>query len=50
MRTKAIKAVRTATHWIRRVLEVRLPMDVIGVLRTAERRFWRRSNLWMIQR
>jgi len=50
MRMKTIEVIRTVAQWFERLLEVRLRMDVAAGLRTAERRFWRGSNLWMIQR
>jgi hypothetical protein len=34
MRMRKINVVRTAGQWIQRVLDVRLPMDVIAGLRT----------------
>ncbi len=34
MRMKTMKAVRTATYWIHRILEVRLPMATVYGLRT----------------
>lgn len=49
MRMKTIAAVRTAAHWIEKILETRLPMGTAYGLRTAEKRFWRHSNLWMTQ-
>jgi hypothetical protein len=34
MRMKTMKMVRTSVRWIQRILEVRLPMDVLYGLRT----------------
>jgi hypothetical protein len=34
MRMKTIEVVRTAAHWVERLLEVRLPVDVVAGLRT----------------
>jgi hypothetical protein len=34
MRMKTMHMVRTAGQWIQRILEVRLPMDVVAGLRT----------------
>jgi len=34
MRMKTMKALRTAAHWIGKVLEVRLPMREVNGLRT----------------
>jgi hypothetical protein len=50
MRMKTIQAVSTAARWVQRVLETRLPMGAAYGLRTAERRFWRQSNLWMVHK
>jgi hypothetical protein len=47
---KTIDVVRSATRWVGRLLDVRLRMDIAAGIRTAERRFWRGSNLWMIPR
>jgi len=34
MRRKTVNVVRAAARWIERLLEVRLPMDVVAGLRT----------------
>jgi hypothetical protein len=39
MRMKTVDVVRTAAHWIQKVLEVRLPVAAAAGLRTRERRF-----------
>jgi hypothetical protein len=38
MRMKTMDIVRTATQWIQRILEVRLPVAEAAGLRTHERR------------
>ncbi len=35
MRTKIVNVLRTAAHWIERILEVHLRMDLVSGLRTA---------------
>jgi len=39
MRMKTIVAIRVAAQWIQRLLDVRLPVDVVAGLNRAERRF-----------
>ena len=50
MRIKTSGVVRGAAQWVEKLLAVRLPMGIVAGIRTAETRFWRRSNLWMIPR
>jgi hypothetical protein len=50
MRMKTVDVIRAVGQWVDRLLAVRLPNGALYGLRTAERRFWRRSNLWMTQR
>jgi hypothetical protein len=45
-----LKAIRCASRRLDGLLAVRLPMDIVSGLQTAERRFWRGSNLWMTRR